>query len=272
MDTKTIVGIIVAIIIIIGAVIVLGGQGQGKKKIDIVGSTSVQPVAEKLAAEYMKKHPDVKINVQGGGSSVGITQAQQGTADIGTSSKELKEDEKKGLQTYLIGKDGIVVIVNKQNNIKGLTTEQVKDIFSGKITNWKEVGGPDAPITVITREEGSGTRKAFEEIVMGKDAKIRKDAIVESSTEAVKQAVKQDQNAIGFISLANLDDSVKALEIDGIIPSEKTVADGSYKLQRPFLFLTKGEPTGVVKDFIDWVLSPEGQAIVKSEKVVPAKQ
>jgi len=270
MDTKTIVGIIVAIIIIVGAIMVLGGH-QGKKKIDIVGSTSVQPVAEKLAAEYMKKHPNVKINVQGGGSSVDITQAQQGTADIGTSSKELKEDEKKGLKTYLIGKDGIVVIVNKENNIKGLTTEQVRDIFSGKITNWKEVGGPDAPITVITREEGSGTRKAFEEIVM-KDAKIRKDAIVESSTEAVKQAVKQDPNTIGFISLANLDDTVKALEIDGVIPSENTVADGSYKLQRPFLFLTKGEPTGVVKDFIDWVLSPEGQAIVKSEKVVPAKQ
>ncbi|MDI9624258.1 MAG: phosphate ABC transporter substrate-binding protein [Methanothermobacter sp.] len=271
MDTKTILGIIVAIIIIIGAIVVLGGQGE-EKRIDIVGSTSVQPVAEKLAAEYMKKHPDVKINVQGGGSSVGITQAQQGTADIGTSSKELKEDEKKGLKVYLIGKDGIVVIVNKQNNIQGLTTEQVRDIFSGKIRNWKEVGGPDAPITVITREEGSGTRKAFEEIVMKKEAKIRKDAIVESSTEAVKQAVKQDPNAIGFISLANLDDTVKALEIDGIIPSEKTVADGSYKLQRPFLFLTKGEPTGVVKDFIDWVLSPEGQEIIRSEKIVPAKQ
>ncbi|MBC7118808.1 MAG: phosphate ABC transporter substrate-binding protein, partial [Methanobacteriaceae archaeon] len=270
MDTKTILGIIVAIIIIIGAIVVLGGQGE-EKRIDIVGSTSVQPVAEKLAAEYMKKHPDVKINVQGGGSSVGITQAQQGTADIGTSSKDLKEDEKKGLKVYLIGKDGIVVIVNKQNKIQGLTTEQIRDIFSGKISNWNEVGGPDAKITVITREEGSGTRKAFEEIVMGKEAKIRKDAIVESSTEAVKQAVKQDPNAIGFISLANLDDTVKALEIDGIIPSEKTVADGSYKLQRPFLFLTKGEPTGVVKDFIDWVLSPEGQAIVKSEKVVPAK-
>ncbi|HIH62144.1 MAG TPA: phosphate ABC transporter substrate-binding protein [Methanobacteriales archaeon] len=271
MDTKTIVGIIVAILVIIGALMILGGQGQGEKKIDIVGSTSVQPVAEKLAAEYMKKHPNVKINVQGGGSSVGIRTAQQGTADIGTSSRELKEDEKKTLKTYLIGKDGIAVIVNKQNNIQGLTTEQLRDIFSGKIRNWKEVGGPDATITVITREEGSGTRKAFEEIVM-KDAKIRSDAIVESSTEAVKQAVKQDPNAIGFISLAHLDNTVKALKINGVIPSEKTVADGSYKLQRPFLFLTKGEPTGVVKDFIDWVLSPEGQTIVKSEKVVPAKQ
>jgi len=255
------------ILILIILFYLLFRPGVHYERIDIVGSTSVQPVAEKLAVEYMKKHPNVKINVQGGGSSVGITQTQQGTADIGTSSRELKEDEKKGLKTYLIGKDGIVVIVNKQNNIQGLTTEQLRDIFSGKIRNWKEVRDPDAEIHVIVREEGSGTRKAFEEIVM-KDAKIRNDAIVEGSTEAVKQ----DPNAMGFISLANLDNTVKALKIDGVTPSVSTVADGSYKLQRPFLFLTKGEPTGVVKNFIDWVLSPEGQTIVKSEKVVPAKQ
>lgn len=270
MDTKLIIGIVVAIVIIAGAVLALGGGGQ-QEKIDIVGSTSVQPVAEKLAAEYMKKHPNVKINVQGGGSSVGIKSAQDGTADIGTSSKELKPDEKKGLTEYLIGKDGIAIIVNSKNTVSDLSQDQVKDIFSGKITNWKEVGGPDAKITVITREDGSGTRKAFEEIVMGKKTKIKKDAIVESSTEAVKQAVKQDANAIGFISLANLDETVKALKIDGVAPSEQTVADGSYKIQRPFLFLVKGSAQGAVKDFIDWVLSPEGQAIVKSEKVVPAK-
>lgn len=269
MDTKIIIGIIVAIIIIVGAVLVLGGGSQSTT-IDVVGSTSVQPVAEKLAQEYTKSHPNVKINVQGGGSSVGITSAQQGTADIGTSSKDLSDDEKKGLTQYLIGKDGIVIAVNSKNSVSDLTTEQVKGIFSGNITNWKEVGGSDAEINVITREDGSGTRKAFEEIIMGKNTTILKTAIVQSSTEAVKQSVKQDPNAVGFISLANLDDSVKALKIGGIAPSESTVADGTYKVQRPFLFLVKGEAKGQVKEFIDWVLGPEGQAIVKAEKVVPA--
>ena len=167
----------------------------------------------------------------------------KGTAQIGTSSKELKQNESQGLTQYLIGKDGIVIAVNNQNTVSGLTKAQVKDIFSGKITNWNKVGGANAQINLITREDGSGTRSAFEELIMGKNGtKIKKDAIVQSSTEAVKQAVKQDPNAIGFISLANLDSSVKALKIDGVGPSEQTVSDGTYPVQRPFLFLTKGTP------------------------------
>lgn len=270
MDSKYIIGIIVAIVIIFGAYMAFAG-GSDQKTIQVAGSTSVQPVAEKLAQAYMEKHPDVKINVQGGGSSVGITSAQQGQADIGMSSKELKDDEKSGLKEYLIGKDGIVIAVNTANSVSDLTTDQVKSIFSGNVTNWKEVGSSDAKINVITREDGSGTRKAFEEIIMSKDTKIIKTAIVQSSTEAVSQAIKGDPNAIGFISLASLSSDVKALNINGVAPSEQTVSDGSYKVQRPFLFLTKGDTTGTVKDFIDFCLSAEGQAIIKSEKVVPAK-
>jgi phosphate transport system substrate-binding protein len=270
MDSKYIIGIIVAIVIIVGAYMAFAG-GSDQKTIQVAGSTSVQPVAEKLAQAYMEKHPDVKINVQGGGSSVGITSAQQGQADIGMSSKELKDDEKSGLKEYLIGKDGIVIAVNTANSVSDLTTDQVKSIFSGNTTNWKELGGSDGTINVITREDGSGTRKAFEEIIMGKDTKIIKTAIVQSSTEAVSQAVKGDPNAIGFISLASLSNDVKALKINGVAPSEQTVSDGSYKVQRPFLFLTKGDATGTVKDFIDFCLSSEGQAIIKGEKVVPAK-
>jgi phosphate transport system substrate-binding protein len=270
MDTKYIIGIIVAIIVIVGAYLVLAGSGGGQEEtITIVGSTSVQPVAEKLATEYMKKNSSVKITVQGGGSSVGIKTVLDGTADIGTSSKSLDADESTGLTQDEIGLDGIAIVVNKDNNISGLTTEQVKGIFTGEITNWNEVGGSDAEINVITREEGSGTRDAVQEIVMGgKNVSFVDGAIVQSSTEAVQQAVAQDPNAIGFMSYAAVSDT-KALEIDGVAPSEETVLDGSYTIQRPFQFLVKGEPTGALKAFIDWVNGSEGQAIIKSDKVVP---
>ncbi len=272
MDTKYIIGIIVAIIVIVGAYLVLAGGG-GQEKITIVGSTSVQPVAEKLATEYMKKNNSVKITVQGGGSAVGIKSVEDGTANIGTSSKSLKANESQGLTQWELGKDGIAIVVNNNNAIKGLTTEQVKGILSGNITNWKEVGGSDGKINVIVREEGSGTRDAVQDIVLGKlpnGTKVGfvKDAIVQSSTEAVQQSVAQDTNAIGFISFASVN-GTKALEINNVAVSEATILDGTYKIQRPFLFMVKGEPTGAVKAFIDWVNGPEGQAIIKSEKVVP---
>ena len=267
MDLKYIIGIIVVLIVAAGAYMALGGGGQ--QKITIAGSTSVQPVAEKLAAAYMKEHPNVKINVQGGGSGVGIKNVAQGVINIGTSSKSLSANESSGLKQYTIGHDGIVIAVNKNNTVTNLNYSQLKGIFSGNITNWNAVGGSSATIDVITREEGSGTRTSFEDLVMNK-TKIKSSAIVQSSTEAVKQSIVGDPNAVGFISLANLDSTVKAVKVNGVSPSEATVADGSYQLQRPFIFLTKGEPTGTVKDFIDWVMGPEGQAIVKAEKVVPA--
>jgi phosphate transport system substrate-binding protein len=272
MDTKYIIGIVVVLLVIVGGYFALGG-GSSQQSISIVGSTSVQPVAEKLATEYMKKNPDVKITVQGGGSSVGIKSVQDGTADIGTSSKSLKSDESQGLTQYEIAKDGIAVIVNNQNTISGLTLDQVKGIFTGNITNWKEVGGADAKINVVVREEGSGTRDAFQEIVLGKlsngtKVSFMKEAVVQSSSEAVQQTVVQDPNAIGFMSFASVKDA-KALQINNVAPSEATVLDGTYKIQRPFLFLVKGDATGAVKAFIDWVNGDEGQAIIKSEKLVP---
>jgi phosphate transport system substrate-binding protein len=260
---------ILIIIIIIALAYFMIRPGAEYERIEIAGSTSVQPVAEELAAEYMKKHPDVKINVQGGGSGMGIRTVQQGIVDIGTSSKALKPEEKDDLHEYVIGKDGIVIAVNNQNPVDDLTVDQLRDIFSGKIRNWKEVGGPDAEIHVIVREEGSGTRSSFKSLVM-KDEKIRSDAIVQGSTESVKQAIKSDPYAIGFVSMAHMSSDVKALEVNGVTPSETTIADGSYPLVVPFEFLTKGEPRGAVKDFIKWVFSPEGQAIVRSQKVVPA--
>ena len=260
-----IIAVIVAIIAIAALVFTSGGSAS---TINVVGSTSVQSVAEKLAEEYQKTHGDVRINVQGGGSSVGIKSAQDGTADIGTSSKALKDDEKQGLDEFTLGFDGIVIAVNTENGVSDLSKDQLKDIFSGKITNWKDVGGSDEPIHLVTREDGSGTLDAFESIVMGKDTKIKSDAIVQSSTEAVKQSVKQDPAAIGFVSYAHMSDDVKALDIGGVTPSDATIGDGTYELQRPFLFLTKGTPTGDVKAFIDWVMGPEGSKILAEEKII----
>ncbi|MCL2115712.1 MAG: phosphate ABC transporter substrate-binding protein [Methanobrevibacter sp.] len=271
MDNKFVIGVIAAIVIIAASVLIFSSGGSSSGNIDVVGSTSVQPVVEKLAEKYQESNPDVRINVQGGGSGVGIKSTQDGTADIGTSSKNLKDDEKNGITEHVLGQDGIVIAVNSENPVSDLTTDQLKDIFSGKITNWKEVGGPDGQINLITREEGSGTLDAFLSIVMG-DEDMKSDAIVQSSTEAVKQSVKQDPNAIGFVSYAAMSDDVKALSINGIIPSEATIADGTYELQRPFILLVKGEPTGPVKDFIDWVMGPEGTKILEEEKIVKSTE
>jgi phosphate transport system substrate-binding protein len=271
MEINNIIIIIVVFAIIAIATMLFAGSGSAST-IDIVGSTSVQPVAEKLAETYQSSHSNVKINVQGGGSSVGIKSAQDGTASIGTSSKELKADEKKGLTEYTLGQDGIVIAVNNKNTVNDLTKEQLKDIYSGKITNWKEVGGSDAPIHLVTREAGSGTLDAFEAIVMGKETKMKSDAIVQSSTEAVKQSVKQDPNAIGFVSYAHMSDDVKALNIGGISPSDSTISDGSYELQRPFILLVKGTPNEDVKEFIDWVMSSEGTKILIEEKIVKSSK
>ena len=254
MKRNRIIASIIFIVIIIGGMLSLGFGGP--ERIDIVGSTSVQPVAEKLAEEYGINHSDVKINVP-----------HEGIADIGMSSKELDDSNKQDLKEYEIGRDGIVLVVNANNNVSDLTKDQLKGIFSGKITSWKDVGGSDNKINVVVREAGSGTLDAFEGIVMG-DAKIKSDAIVQSSTEAVKQSVKQDENAIGFVSFAHMSNDVNTIKVGGISPTIETIADGSYELQRPFLFLVKGEPTGELKEFIEWTNGAEAQKILESEKII----
>jgi phosphate transport system substrate-binding protein len=266
MDLKYVFGLLIILVIIIA--VYSYSTGNSYERIEIAGSTSVQPVAEKLAEKYMKEHPNVRVDVTGGGSGLGIRSVSQKIIDIGTSSKALKANEKVGLNEYVIGKEGIVVAVNLDNPVSSLTKDQLKAIFSGNITNWKEVGGKDAKIDLVIREDGSGTRGAFESMVMNK-TKVKSDAIVQTSTEAVKLAVKQDPNAIGYVSLAHMSADVKAVKVDGVNPSVETIKEGTYKLQTPFLFLTNGEPKGKVKEFIDWCLGPEGQEIVKEEKIVP---
>lgn len=245
-----------------------GGQGS-KGTLTIAGSTSVQPFSEVLAEDFMAENPNVKINVQGGGSSQGIAAVKSGAADIGASSRELKPEEK-GLHEFVIARDGIAVVVNPANNIKNLSMEQLRGIFSGQITNWKQVGGPDHAITVVTREAGSGTRDGFEHLVMNK-TEITNKALVCNSTGAVKSTVAGDRSAIGYMSMASIDKSVKTVSVDGVPCTADKILSGEYKISRPFIYLTREDPRGLAKSFIDFVLGEQGQEILKNEGVIPVK-
>ena len=233
----------------------------------LAGSTSVQPYAEILAEEYARSHPDQEVDVQGGGSSAGITAAESGIADIGMSSRALKEAEQ-GLWSVEIAKDGLAVIINPKNPIEDLTIEQIRRIYAAEATKWSDLGGADSKIHVITREEGSGTRSAFEELVMEK-ALITPKAIVQDSNGAVRLLVADDPNAIGFISLGLVDRSVKAVRLEGVAASAENVMNAWYSLFRPFLFVARGEPEGLSKQFIDFVLSEEGQRTLRKEGLIP---
>ena len=238
-----------------------------KDTIIIAGSTSIQPFAERLVEVYNQKHKTIKFNVQGGGSSAGIKTVQNRVCNIGMSSRELKPEEK-GLYEILIAYDGIVIIVHRSNPINNLSLEAVADIFNGKIRYWSEVGGKRHRINVITREEGSGTRQSFEEIVM-RAKTITIDALVQDSNGAVREIVANDPNAIGYISYGLVDERVKALALDSVTPSVQSIKQRKYPVVRPFLFLTNCPPQGAVKDFIDFVLSAAGQKVLQEEGLIP---
>ncbi|KJS14873.1 MAG: phosphate-binding protein [Peptococcaceae bacterium BRH_c4b] len=241
-------------------------QSAEKQSITIAGSTSVQPLSEELVKVFQEKNPGVTINVQGGGSSQGVKAATEGICEIGAASRNLKDTEK-GLTTHQIAVDGIAVVVSPKNALTELSADQVKKIFSGEITNWKEVGGADGAINVVTREAGSGTRGAFEEMALGEEVKITDKAITQASNGAVRQTVAGDEKAIGYLSLGYVNEEVKGVKYEGTEPTVDNIKAGNYKVSRPFLYLTKGEPQGVAKDYIDFVLSPEGQEIVAKEYI-----
>jgi phosphate transport system substrate-binding protein len=233
----------------------------------IAGSTSVQPFIEKLAEKYMEKHPGISVTVQGGGSSAGIIATLNGTCNIGTSSRYLKTSEK-GLTVTTMCLDGIAVVVNKSNPIKDLSFGQVRSIFSGELKNWKEVGGINITIMPVTREEGSGTRGAFEELIMRSSA-ISDACLVQDSNGAVREIIAITPQGIGYISAGLIDDRIRALSINGVAPTFDNIVSRAYTLVRPFLLLTKGEPTGEVKSFIDYVLSAEGQRVLRQAGLIP---
>jgi phosphate transport system substrate-binding protein len=243
------------------------GQQKAQNAVCIAGSTSVEPFAEKLAEVYMHEHPDVRIDVQGGGSSAGIFAAEQGAADLGASSRELIGKEK-NLQEIPIAFDGIAIIVNKQNPLGNLSMDQIRQIFQGEITDWGQLHLSPHPIDIITREEGSGTRNAFEEMVMGKHTEITPMALVQDSNGSVREIVANDPYSIGYISMGLVDARVKALSVDGIAPTRQNVKSRGYKLVRRFLLVTKGLKPGSCQNFVNFILSGQGQSLLESEGLV----
>jgi len=236
----------------------------------VAGSTSVQPYVEILVEDYESANHDSRLDVQGGGSSAGITAVESETADIGMSSRALKDSENH-LWSVEIARDGLAVIVNPDNPVSDVSIGQIRGAYAADVINWKELGGPDAKIHVITREEGSGTRSAFEELVM-EGRRITPKAIVQDSNGAVRQLVADDPNSIGFISLGLVeigDKPVKSLKFDGVEAKRDNVINGSYNLFRPFLFITKEQPAGHVMDFIEYVLSPDGKRLLAYEGLIP---
>ena len=266
---------------LIGVLLLAGctsNQGNGdvtttvpqKETLAIAGSTTVQPIASRAAEEYMKINKNIVVSVAGGGSGAGIKMVKEASADIGTSSRELTSDEintDPKLVPTAIANDGVAIIVHPSNTVTELSKEQIRGIFAGNITNYKQLGGPDKEIVVIIRESGSGTRTSFEDIVMNK-APNAASAEQQSSNGAVKATVASNPNAIGYVGAGFIDDSVKALPVGGVKPTTETIKSATYPISRKLFMVTRGEPTGKEKAFIDYVLSPAGQNIVEEEGFV----
>ena len=235
------------------------------------GSTSMEKVIGALSESYMAANKDVTVNYNPTGSGAGITAVQEGTCDIGLSSRALKDEEKAaGLKETVLAYDGIAIIVHPDNPVSDLSVEQIAKLYTGEITNWKDVGGSDAEVVLIGREAASGTRDGFESITGTKDKCQYRQEL--TSTGDVITAVSQNPDAIGYASLAAIKDSVKALSVDGVTPSETTVKDGSYQVQRPFVLVTvEGKAlSAAAQSFFDYATSADAADIIAKAGAVAA--
>ncbi|MBN2542845.1 phosphate ABC transporter substrate-binding protein [bacterium] len=269
------------LVISMALIAVMFGYALARKddqNLTMTGSTTVLPIAQLAAEVYMDENPEVNISVRGGGSGVGIAALIDQTADIANASRAIKTKEivtcrEKGIDPVgnVIAKDGIAIVVHPDNPVKGLTIEQVRDIYEGKINKWSELGGPTKSIVVVSRDVASGTFEVFKELIL-EGGKTREDAVMLASNKAVATTIAQTQDAIGYIGLGYMSDAVKALEIDGVMPTNATVASGEYKVARPLYMYTNGKPKGLAKDFLDFLMSKEGQEIVEEVGFVPLQK
>ncbi len=238
--------------------------------IEIVGSTTVVPLVEKLREVFVQKYPGITVNVGAGGSVVGIEAVQDGRTDIGMSSREVRPEEmREGMKRHQIAIDVLAVIVHPTNPVTDLSKEQLQDIFTGKITNWSEVGGPDLEILPVLREITSGTRGAFDDIAL-EGAEPTENADVQITASEVEAKVASTENAIGYIGFGHINENeIKILSINGVDPSQETALDGSYILLRPLLLLTGPLSRDIADVFVEFALSEEGQKIVEDDGWVP---
>jgi phosphate transport system substrate-binding protein len=239
--------------------------------IEIAGGTAHIPVMKEAAKRIMTYNPDIRITVAGGGSGVGIQKVGEGLVDIGDAGRPLSdgEQEKYGLISFPFAVDGVATVVSADNPVSAISSKQVREIFSGEITNWKEVGGENAAIHVYTRDEASGTRAVYWKKLLNK-GRIVASANVVSSNGAMKSAIARDQKGIGYVSIGHLDDTVKAPELDGVRVTQETAKSGEYPVVRRLYMNTKGQPEGIVKDFIDYILSSNCDEIIISSGYIPA--
>lgn len=244
------------------------------EKIKIEGSTTVLPIAQAAAEAFMGKNASVDVTVRGGGSGVGIASLMDGICDIGDSSRSVKQEELdkavskgKDLKSNMIALDGICVVIHPENKVTNLSLDQIKGIFTGKITDWSEVGGTAGKIVAVSRDSSSGTYEAFGELALKKE-KVRSDALMQASNQAVASIIESNSAAIGYIGLGYVTAGIKAVTVEGIPASKETVLSGKYPISRPLFMYTNGTPSGAVKDFISFIKSPEGQKIVEEQGFV----
>lgn len=248
-----------------------------EESLTIRGSTTVLPIAQKAAERYMNLNKEANISVSGGGSGTGIKALLDCSVDIADASrpmkgKEVKVARERGITPceHIVAKDGIAVTVHPKNPISALTKAQIKDIYTGKVTNWAQLGALDKKVVVISRESTSGTFECFNKIVLKKE-KVTPYALLQAANAAVLQTVSQSEGAIGYVGIGYLDKRVKAIKVEGVYPTVETVIDGTYPISRPLFMYTNGKPKGLCAMFIDFVLSPKGQKIVEEEGFVAIK-
>ena len=262
----------------VAGMMVIGGAALAADKISISGSTTVLPIAQKAAEVYMKINKDaVNISVSGTGSGDGIKALIEGTIDIADASRAAKGKEEKladgkgvKLVQHVVALDCIVPVVNPKNSITELSMDQLKDIYTGKVKNWKEVGGSDSPVVVISRDSSSGTFEVWNKLVLKKE-RVRPDAQLQASNGAVAQAVASNKYAIGYVGIGYLNKDLVGLKVNGIAASAETARTGKYPVSRELYMYTNGEPTGAVKAFLDFVMGAKGQKIAVEEGFVAAR-